>query len=91
MTARLNQVMRMNPDFAAALARGEPWAVQHAECVRGIDGQASRQFPERTAREDGKPRNWCGSCIHPEGCVSCDLPEATGGTHVALKHYRSQD
>jgi hypothetical protein len=64
----------MNPDFAQAEMRGEKWAVDQAEMVRGIDRKASRQFPERTHLADGKPRNWCGTCLHPEGCISCDLP-----------------
>lgn len=88
MTDRLDRVLAMNPEFAEALARGEAWAVLHAECVRGVDGQASRTFPERTQHEDGKPRNWCGSCPHAEGCVTCDLPEATGAAHQMLKNLR---
>jgi hypothetical protein len=91
MNKRLNQVMAMNPDFAEALADGKPWAVDRAESIRGIDGRASRTFPDRSRREDGKPRNWCGSCPHIEGCVCCDLPEATGETYQALKRFQCED
>ncbi len=73
-TERLKQLRELNPDFAEAERRGEKWALDQAEMVRGIDGKASRQFPERSRHADGKPRNWCGSCLHPEGCISCDLP-----------------
>lgn len=67
--------MAVNPTFAQALARGERWAVERAEMVRGIDGEASRQFPERAPEEDGVTRrNWCGSCPSKLGCVMCDLP-----------------
>lgn len=85
MTARLKQVLALNQDFADAFARGETWAVTHAECIKGLDGQASRTFPERTIKEDGHPHNWCGSCPHQGGCVCCDLPTATGATYEALK------
>ncbi len=74
-TDRLRQLRAMNPEFAAAEARGERWALNQAESVRGIDGQASRRYPERSHREDGKPRNWCGSCPFEGGCVMCDLGE----------------
>jgi hypothetical protein len=65
----------MNKEFAEAYAKGEKWAVQHADMVRGVDGQANRRHPERAPKEDGRPRNWCGSCVHPEGCVCCDLDD----------------
>ena len=72
-TDRLRALRAMNPEFAAAEARGEKWALQQAESVRGIDGQASRRYPERAHKEDGKPHNFCGACRHPEGCITCDL------------------
>lgn len=95
MTARLDAVLAANEDFASALHAGESWAIQHAELVRGVDGKASRQFPERTAREDGKPHNFCGTCIHQIegdekgvcGCVSCDLP----GSHEVWKHHQMRE
>lgn len=73
-TERLRLLRAMNADFATAEARGERWAVQQADMIRGIDGQASRRYPERSRNEDGRPQNFCGSCPHPEGCVTCDLP-----------------
>lgn len=74
-TERLQRLRLLNSDFARAERAGEPWALNHAEMVRGIDGKSIRRHPERTPREDGEPRNWCGSCPHPEGCISCDLDE----------------
>lgn len=88
MTDRLRQTMAMNPEFEAALARGDKWAVNYADCSRGLDGQASRRHPERRMKEDGKPQNFCGSCPHEEGCITCDLNEATGETYEALKSIR---
>jgi hypothetical protein len=82
MTARLDQMLAMNADFKEAYIKGERWALQHAEAIRGIDGQASRRFPERAFKEDGHTRrNWCGTCAHKEGCISCDLP----GDHASMK------
>jgi hypothetical protein len=87
---RLAMLRAMNPKFADAEARGEKWAVQHGEMVRGIDGQASRQYPERTPREDGKPRNWCGDCLHPEGCVTCDLSAMPVGRRKQIGAYKTK-
>lgn len=82
MTQRLNAVLAANPDFAKAFYKGEKWALQQAEEIRGIDGQASRRFPERARKEDGHTRrNWCGTCVFEGGCVCCDLP----GNHEATK------
>ena len=76
MTPRLQTLLAMNKEFADAYHRGEKWAVDHAECVLGLDGQASRRHPERTLREDGETRrNWCGQCPSRQGCVMCDLDE----------------
>lgn len=72
-TDRLRALRAMNPEFANAEARGERWATLRAEEVRGIDGKASRRHPERSRKEDGQPHNFCGTCLHPEGCVTCDL------------------
>lgn len=92
MTARLEAVMKMNPAFAEALARGEPWALKHAESVRGIDGQAGRRHPERAHQEDGHTRrNWCGGCSDPEGCVMCDLDEPTGKFYADMKSSIGKD
>ncbi len=74
-TERLRLLRALNPKFAEDEAKGEKWALQQAECVRGIDGEASRRYPERARREDGKPQNWCGSCPFEEGCIMCDLDE----------------
>ncbi len=82
---RLSVTMEMNPEFAEALARGEPWALKYAESSRGLDGKASRRHPERAHREDGLPHNWCGVCPDAEGCVMCDLDEPTGETYRAMK------
>lgn len=85
MTAHLDAVLAVNEDFAKAYVALEPWALQHAQEILGLDGQASRVFPERTAQEDGKPHNWCGTCIHG-GCVCCDLP----GNHEAWKEHQTR-
>ncbi|MEK7604848.1 MAG: hypothetical protein AAB442_03580 [Patescibacteria group bacterium] len=63
----------LNPDYADAIARGEPWAIKHAMRVDSIN----RGEPERMRREfDGQPRKWCGeACGSPEGCIVCTLPE----------------
>lgn len=83
MSSRLNTVMQLNPEFAEALARGESWALKYADAVKGIDGEASRRHPERAFEEDGKRRNWCGSCSHKKGCVVCDLDS----DHTVTKYF----
>jgi hypothetical protein len=85
MNDRLKHVMSLNQEFAEALARGDDWAIKHAECVKGIDGEANRRHPERALREDGRPRNWCGGCTHKEGCITCDLDEPDAATYRSLK------
>lgn len=69
----INALMALNPEYANAIARGEPWALKHAERVRSLNAGE----PEGMRREfDGKPKKWCGSsCPHQEGCVVCTLPE----------------
>jgi hypothetical protein len=63
----------LNPEYAQALARGEPWALKHAQ---QCDSLNSGEPPEMRRKFDGKPRKWCGSaCGSPEGCVVCTLPE----------------
>ena len=74
MSQRLDRVFQLEPEFAEAYARGERWAVQHAEGIRALDGLSSRKFPERGRDEDGTPKNHCGSCPHKDGCMVCDLP-----------------
>ena len=74
MSDRLNHALMMNEDFAKAYAKQEKWAVDYADAVLALDGQASRRFPERNREEQGRPRNWCGCCPFKEGCMSCDLP-----------------
>ena len=66
-------LLALNPEYAEALARGEPWALKHAERVESINTGE----PEGMRRKfDGKKRKWCGnSCPHKSGCVVCTLPE----------------
>ena len=81
--SRLSQLRALNPEFAAALAHGESWALKHADAVNGLDGMATRKHPERAFKEDGVTRrNWCGSCASKQGCVMCDLD----GNHEAMKY-----
>jgi hypothetical protein len=89
-TDRLRMLRALNPEFAEAEARGEKWARHHAEMVRGVDGKAGRQHPERTPHEDGQSRNWCGSCLHPEGCVSCDLSEMPHNLRKEFGSYKTK-
>jgi hypothetical protein len=80
--SRLDQLAAMNPEFAEALARGEKWALKHADAVNGLDGKATRRHPERAFKEDGVTRkNWCGSCASKLGCMVCDLD----GDHMVSK------
>jgi hypothetical protein len=88
-TDRLRKLREMNPEFAEAEARGERWAVQHADMVRGIDGEASRRHPERAPKEDGQPHNFCGVCPHPEGCMMCDLDDDPSFRKWAGAAYRT--
>lgn len=86
MNARLDLTMKMDPAFKEAYDRGEKWALDYADCSRGIDGEASRKHPERTLKEDGFTRhNWCGACSDPDGCVSCDLDQPTGKLYEQVK------
>lgn len=87
MTERLSVTMRMNPEFAEALARGEKWALDYADSSRALDGVSFRRHPERAHHEDGKPRNWCGACAHVNGCIVCDLDEPTGDAYKAMKPH----
>lgn len=66
-------LLALNEDYAAALMRGESWAVRHAATCESIN----RGEPEEYRRPfDGKPRKWCGeACPFAEGCVMCTLPE----------------
>lgn len=73
MKNRLDLVILMNPEFAEAFSKAEPWSVQYADEVKAIDGQGSRKYPHRRRKEDGEPHRFCGGCPFPEGCVSCDL------------------
>ncbi len=91
MSDRLNQMFLLNSDFADAHRRGEKWALQQADEILGLDGQGSRQHPERTRKQDGMPHNWCGSCQHAEGCITCDLdgnPEAARLLRKTARVYR---
>lgn len=66
-------LQELNPEYAKALARGEPWALKHAGQCESIN----RGEPEGARRQfDGKPRKWCGgSCPNKKGCITCALPE----------------
>lgn len=86
-TGRLRLLRAMNPDFAAAERRGERWATRRADVVRGFEGKSYRRYPERAFQEDDGPRNHCGSCPFPEGCMQCDLPE----NHAFRKEFGSQN
>ena len=79
-----NQVVNMglllalNPEYARALARREPWAVEHSKRSESLNlGE-----PEGYRRPfDGTSKKWCGgSCPFPEGCIMCTLPEDPGMT-----------
>ena len=85
MTSRLGIALAQNEEFAEAYGRLESWALQRADEIKALDGQGSRQFPERTAREDGKPHNWCGACV--PGCICCDLP----WNHAVWKEQQMQE
>ncbi len=90
-TDRLREMRALNPGFAAAEAKGESWATQRADMIRGIDGKASRRHPERAPLEDGLPRNWCGTCLHAEGCVMCDLDGMDHATFKALGSHKMEN
>jgi hypothetical protein len=83
-------VRLLNPEFAEAEARGEKWALQHSDMVRGIDGKASRRHPDRAPKEDGRPHNWCSDCIHPEGCITCDLDAMPPGLRKEFGSYKTK-
>ncbi len=72
-------LLKLNPEYAEALARGEDWAVKHASNVESIN----RKDPHETQRKfDGKPRRWCGSsCGHKEGCIVCTLRDVGRTMH----------
>lgn len=76
-------LMRLNPEYARALARGEKWALDHAERCRSLNAGE----PEEMRRKfDGKPRKWCGeACDSPDGCVVCTLPENPEQARIARR------
>lgn len=86
MSSRLQKMFQLNPDFASAHRAGEKWAQQQADEILGLDGQGSRRHPERNRLQDGQPHNWCGTCFHPEGCVTCDLD----GDHEVARLLRAK-
>ena len=66
-------LLALNPEYAEALARGESWALKHAERSRSLNAGESEGFRREF---DGKPRKWCGAaCPNEEGCITCTLPE----------------
>jgi hypothetical protein len=77
-------LLALNPEYAEAIARGEPWAIKHATRVDSINAGE----PEGMRREfDSKPRKWCGSsCGHEEGCIVCTLPERPDIAEQHRKH-----
>ena len=79
-------LLRLNPKYAEAIARGESWAIKHAMGADSIN----RGEPESMRREfDGKPRKWCGSsCGHTEGCVMCTLSENPEIARSHRKHLK---
>jgi hypothetical protein len=92
MSARLETMFAMNPDFKKAYLNGESWALKQADSIRGIDGQSNRRHPERAHQENGlERRNWCGACSDPEGCVTCDLDEPSGSVYQNMKPYIGKD
>ncbi|HVX90182.1 MAG TPA: hypothetical protein VHC20_00895 [Candidatus Paceibacterota bacterium] len=66
-------VAAANPDFAIALAKGEPWAMKHAERLRSL----AAGEPESHRREfTGERKKWCGAaCSSRKGCVTCILED----------------
>lgn len=79
----MGRLMALNPAYAEAIAKGEPWALKHAERVRSLNAGE----PEGMRRDfDGKPKKWCGSsCPHEEGCIVCTLSE---NPDVAREHRK---
>lgn len=85
------QILRlMEPEFAEAERKGEAWAINRADEVRGISGKASRRHPERRREENGKSQHWCSGCPHREGCITCDLDDAPPGSEKRLRKMRSR-
>ncbi|MGH7141571.1 MAG: hypothetical protein ACREGH_02990 [Minisyncoccia bacterium] len=66
-------LLAANPEYAQALARGEPWALKHAQRCESLNSGEPEEFRRPI---DGKPRKWCGgACPYKEGCITCALPE----------------
>lgn len=65
----------LNPEYEEAVARGEPWAIKHAQLCESINNGEPEGFRRKF---DGKHHPWCGtSCPDfPEGCITCALPES---------------
>lgn len=79
----------LNPEYAEAIARGEPWALKHAERVRSLNAGE----PEGMRRNfDGKKRKWCGgSCPFKDGCVVCTLKDDPKVARANCRHGRQDD
>ncbi|MEK7531105.1 MAG: hypothetical protein AAB573_04555 [Patescibacteria group bacterium] len=77
--ARLELLMKLNPEFRDRVHRGDREAMVRADIVTSLDdagGQLTgRKHPERALREDGKPHHFCNGCSDKDGCVSCDLDD----------------
>ena len=68
----------LNPEYAEALARGEPWALKHAERVESINTGE----PEGMRRKfDGKKRKWCGTLVPTRAVASSALFQKTKRMH----------
>ncbi len=82
-------LLALNPEYAKALARGEHWALKHAERCRSLNAGE----PECLRREfDGKRRRWCGAaCSSKKGCVVCILPENQEVARANRKHGLDED
>lgn len=66
-------LLALNPEYAEALAKGEPWALKHAEMCRSLNAGE----PEGMRRQfTGEYKRWCGAaCPNEEGCITCTLPD----------------
>jgi len=82
-------LMAANPEYAQALARGEPWALKHAERCRSLNAGES----EGMRREfTGEYRRWCGgSCPYEKGCITCTLQDKPETARENRRHRPIKD
>ena len=85
----VNGLLAANPEYAQALARGEPWALKHAQRCESLN----RGEPEGFRRPfDGTKQKWCGgACPFRKGCVTCALPEDPEMARYNRRHGQSDD